>query len=166
MAREKFERVKPHINIGTIGHVDHGKTTLTAAISATLAISTEGKSKKFDEIDSAPEEKARGITINTAHVEYETETRHYAHVDCPGHADYVKNMITGAAQMDGAILVVSAADGPMPQTREHILLAKQVGVPHLVIFLNKADQVDDEELLELVQLEVQELLENYDFPGD
>ena len=166
MAREKFERVKPHINIGTIGHGDHGKTTLTAAISATLAISTEGKSKKFDEIDSAPEEKARGITINTAHVEYETETRHYAHVDCPGHADYVKNMITGAAQMDGAILVVSAADGPMPQTREHILLAKQVGVPHLVIFLNKADQVDDEELLELVELEVQELLENYDFPGD
>ena len=167
MAREKFERVKPHINIGTIGHVDHGKTTLTAAISATLAINSTGKSaKKFDEIDSAPEEKARGITINTAHVEYETETRHYAHVDCPGHADYVKNMITGAAQMDGAILVVSAADGPMPQTREHILLAKQVGVPHLVIFLNKADQVDDEELLELVELEVQELLENYDFPGD
>jgi len=159
MAREKFERVKPHINIGTIGHVDHGKTTLTAAISATLAINSTGKSaKKFDEIDSAPEEKARGITINTAHVEYETETRHYAHVDCPGHADYVKNMITGAAQMDGAILVVSAADGPMPQTREHILLAKQVGVPHLVIFLNKADQVDDEELLELVELEVQELL--------
>jgi elongation factor Tu len=166
MAREKFERSKPHVNIGTIGHVDHGKTTLTAAISATLAIHNEALSKKFDEIDSAPEEKARGITINTAHVEYETETRHYAHVDCPGHADYVKNMITGAAQMDGGILVVSAADGPMPQTREHILLAKQVGVPHLVIFLNKADQVDDEELLELVQLEVQELLENYDFPGD
>lgn len=166
MAREKFERVKPHVNIGTIGHVDHGKTTLTAAISATLAINSEKAAKKFDEIDSAPEEKARGITINTAHVEYETETRHYAHVDCPGHADYVKNMITGAAQMDGAILVVSAADGPMPQTREHILLAKQVGVPHLVIFLNKADQVDDEELLELVELEVQELLENYDFPGD
>jgi len=166
MAREKFERVKPHVNIGTIGHVDHGKTTLTAAISATLAINSEKSAKKFDEIDSAPEEKARGITINTAHVEYETETRHYAHVDCPGHADYVKNMITGAAQMDGAILVVSAADGPMPQTREHILLAKQVGVPHLVIFLNKADQVDDEELLELVELEVQELLENYDFPGD
>ena len=166
MAREKFERSKPHINIGTIGHVDHGKTTLTAAISATLAIHNESTTKKFDEIDSAPEEKARGITINTAHVEYETETRHYAHVDCPGHADYVKNMITGAAQMDGAILVVSAADGPMPQTREHILLAKQVGVPHLVIFLNKADQVDDEELLELVELEVQELLENYDFPGD
>ena len=167
MAREKFERLKPHVNIGTIGHVDHGKTTLTAAISATLAINNSNKSaKKFDEIDSAPEEKARGITINTAHVEYETEKRHYAHVDCPGHADYVKNMITGAAQMDGAILVVSAADGPMPQTREHILLAKQVGVPHLVIFLNKADQVDDEELLELVELEVQELLENYDFPGD
>jgi elongation factor Tu len=167
MARSKFERSKPHINIGTIGHVDHGKTTLTAAISATLSIYNIDKaSKKFDEIDSAPEEKARGITINTAHVEYETETRHYAHVDCPGHADYVKNMITGAAQMDGAILVVSAADGPMPQTREHILLAKQVGVPHLVVFLNKADQVDDEELLELVQLEVQELLESYDFPGD
>jgi elongation factor Tu len=166
MAREKFQRSKPHINIGTIGHVDHGKTTLTAAISATLAIFSESGAKKFDEIDSAPEEKARGITINTAHVEYETENRHYAHVDCPGHADYVKNMITGAAQMDGGILVVSAADGPMPQTREHILLAKQVGVPHLVVFLNKADQVDDEELLELVQLEVQELLENYDFPGD
>ena len=166
MAKEKFDRSKPHCNIGTIGHVDHGKTTLTAAISATLAIYNEELAKKFDEIDSAPEEKARGITINTAHVEYETETRHYAHVDCPGHADYVKNMITGAAQMDGGILVVSAADGPMPQTREHILLAKQVGVPHLVVFLNKADQVDDEELLELVQLEVQELLENYDFPGD
>jgi len=166
MAREKFERSKPHLNIGTIGHVDHGKTTLTAAISATLAIYNEAATKKFDEIDSAPEEKARGITINTAHVEYETANRHYAHVDCPGHADYVKNMITGAAQMDGGILVVSAADGPMPQTREHILLAKQVGVPYLVIFLNKADQVDDEELLELVQLEVQELLESYDFPGD
>jgi len=166
MAREKFERSKPHINIGTIGHVDHGKTTLTAAISATLAIHSEGGGKKFDEIDSAAEEKARGITINTAHVEYETADRHYAHVDCPGHADYVKNMITGAAQMDGGILVVSAADGPMPQTREHILLAKQVGVPYLVVFLNKADQVDDEELLELVQLEVQELLESYDFPGD
>ena len=166
MAREKFERVKPHVNIGTIGHVDHGKTTLTAAISATLAIHNPALAKKMDDIDSAPEEKARGITINTAHVEYETETRHYAHVDCPGHADYVKNMITGAAQMDGGILVVSAADGPMPQTREHILLAKQVGVPHLVVFLNKSDQVDDEELLELVQLEVQELLENYDFPGD
>ena len=166
MAREKFERSKPHINIGTIGHVDHGKTTLTAAISATLAIYNESAAKKLDEIDSAPEEKARGITINTAHVEYETMVRHYAHVDCPGHADYVKNMITGAAQMDGGILVVSAADGPMPQTREHILLAKQVGVPYLVVFLNKADQVDDEELLELVQLEVQELLESYDFPGD
>ena len=166
MAREKFERSKPHINIGTIGHVDHGKTTLTAAISATLAIHNLSATKKFDEIDSAPEEKARGITINTAHVEYETADRHYAHVDCPGHADYVKNMITGAAQMDGGILVVSAADGPMPQTREHILLAKQVGVPYLVVFLNKADQVDDEELLELVQLEVQELLESYDFPGD
>ena len=166
MAREKFDRSKPHINIGTIGHVDHGKTTLTAAISATLAIHNPDATKKFDEIDSAPEEKARGITINTAHVEYETADRHYAHVDCPGHADYVKNMITGAAQMDGGILVVSAADGPMPQTREHILLAKQVGVPYLVVFLNKADQVDDEELLELVQLEVQELLESYDFPGD
>ena len=164
MARDKFERSKPHVNIGTIGHVDHGKTTLTAAISATLSQYT-GKSKKFDEIDSAPEERARGITINTAHVEYETDKRHYAHVDCPGHADYVKNMITGAAQMDGAILVCSAADGPMPQTREHILLAKQVGVPYIVVFLNKADMVDDEELLELVQLEVQELLEKYDFPG-
>jgi len=166
MAKEKFDRSKPHCNIGTIGHVDHGKTTLTAAISATLAIHNLEATKKFDEIDSAPEEKARGITINTAHVEYETADRHYAHVDCPGHADYVKNMITGAAQMDGGILVVSAADGPMPQTREHILLAKQVGVPYLVVFLNKADQVDDEELLELVQLEVQELLESYDFPGD
>jgi elongation factor Tu len=164
MARAKFERLKPHVNIGTIGHVDHGKTTLTAAISATL--SKGGASKKFDEIDSAPEERARGITINTAHVEYETDNRHYAHVDCPGHADYVKNMITGAAQMDGAILVCSAADGPMPQTREHILLAKQVGVPYVVVFLNKADMVDDEELLELVQLEVQELLDKYDFPGD
>ena len=166
MAREKFERTKPHVNIGTIGHVDHGKTTLTAAITMAMSARGGASGKKYDDIDSAPEEKARGITINTAHVEYETETRHYAHVDCPGHADYVKNMITGAAQMDGAILVVSAADGPMPQTREHILLAKQVGVPHLVIFLNKADQVDDEELLELVELEVQELLENYDFPGD
>jgi elongation factor Tu len=165
MARAKFERSKPHVNIGTIGHVDHGKTTLTAAISATLASYT-GVTKKFDEIDSAPEERARGITINTAHIEYETEKRHYAHVDCPGHADYVKNMITGAAQMDGAILVCSAADGPMPQTREHILLAKQVGVPHIVVFLNKADMVDDAELLELVQLEVQELLSKYDFPGD
>jgi len=166
MAREKFERNKPHVNIGTIGHVDHGKTTLTAAISATLAASSETKAKKFDEIDAAPEEKARGITINTAHVEYETDNRHYAHVDCPGHADYVKNMITGAAQMDGAILVVSAADGPMPQTREHILLAKQVGVPNIVVFLNKEDQVDDEELLELVDLEVRELLTQYDFPGE
>jgi len=166
MSKEKFQRNKPHCNIGTIGHVDHGKTTLTAAISATLAIHNADATKKFDEIDSAPEEKARGITINTAHVEYETADRHYAHVDCPVHADYVKNMITGAAQMDGGILVVSAADGPMPQTREHILLAKQVGVPYLVVFLNKADQVDDEELLELVQLEVQELLESYDFPGD
>jgi len=165
MARAKFERSKPHVNIGTIGHVDHGKTTLTAAISATLASYT-GITKKFDEIDSAPEERARGITINTAHIEYETGKRHYAHVDCPGHADYVKNMITGAAQMDGAILVCSAADGPMPQTREHILLAKQVGVPHIVVFLNKADMVDDAELLELVQLEVQELLSKYDFPGD
>jgi elongation factor Tu len=166
MARVKFERKKPHVNIGTIGHVDHGKTTLTAAISATLAGLGNSKLKKFDEIDAAPEEKARGITINTAHVEYETHNRHYAHVDCPGHADYVKNMITGAAQMDGAILVVSAADGPMPQTREHILLAKQVGVPNVVVFLNKEDQVDDEELLELVQLEVRELLAQYDFPGD
>ena len=166
MAREKFERKKTHVNIGTIGHVDHGKTTLTAAISAALAAASNTKAKKFDEIDAAPEEKARGITINTAHVEYETENRHYAHVDCPGHADYVKNMITGAAQMDGAILVVSAADGPMPQTREHILLAKQVGVPNIVVFLNKQDQVDDEELLELVQLEVSELLVKYDFPGN
>nr|YP_009297489.1 elongation factor Tu [Erythrotrichia carnea]AOM66832.1 elongation factor Tu [Erythrotrichia carnea] len=166
MARAKFERKKPHVNIGTIGHVDHGKTTLTAAISATLSKMSEISLKKFDEIDAAPEEKARGITINTAHVEYETENRHYAHVDCPGHADYVKNMITGAAQMDGAILVVSAADGPMPQTREHILLAKQVGVPNIVVFLNKEDQVDDEELLELVDIEVRELLSQYDFPGE
>nr|YP_009315408.1 Translation elongation factor Tu [Yamadaella caenomyce]SCW23863.1 Translation elongation factor Tu [Yamadaella caenomyce] len=166
MARTKFERKKPHVNIGTIGHVDHGKTTLTAAISATLAVTGSTQLKKFDEIDAAPEEKARGITINTAHVEYETDNRHYAHVDCPGHADYVKNMITGAAQMDGAILVVSAADGPMPQTREHILLAKQVGVPNIVVFLNKEDQVDDEELIELVELEVRELLTQYDFPGD
>ena len=164
MAREKFDRKKVHVNIGPIGHVDHGKTTLTAAISSALS-SVTGVSKQFDEIDSAPEERARGITINTAHVEYETENRHYAHVDCPGHADYVKNMITGAAQMDGAILVCSAADGPMPQTREHILLAKQVGVPYIIVFLNKADMVDDEELLELVQLEVQELLDKYDFPG-
>jgi elongation factor Tu len=166
MAREKFERIKPHINIGTIGHVDHGKTTLTAAITMVLAFGSGGIAKKYDEIDAAPEERARGITINTAHVEYETEVRHYAHVDCPGHADYVKNMITGAAQMDGAILVCSAADGPMPQTREHILLSKQVGVPHIVVFLNKEDQVDDEELLELVELEVRELLSKYDFPGD
>jgi elongation factor Tu len=167
MAREKFDRKKPHINIGTIGHVDHGKTTLTAAITATLSLeNTSIISKDYEDIDAAPEEKARGITINTAHVEYETQNRHYAHVDCPGHADYVKNMITGAAQMDGAILVVSAADGPMPQTREHILLAKQVGVPHSVVFLNKEDQVDDEELLGLVELEVRELLGNYDFPGD
>ena len=166
MARERFERTKPHVNIGTIGHVDHGKTTLTAAITATLALNGESTAKAYDEIDGAPEERARGITINTAHVEYQTETRHYAHVDCPGHADYVKNMITGAAQMDGAILVVSAADGPMPQTREHILLSKQVGVPDIVVFLNKQDQVDDEELLELVELEVRELLSAYDFPGD
>ena len=167
MAREKFERTKPHVNIGTIGHVDHGKTTLTAAITATLALGNESiVAKDYNEIDAAPEERARGITINTAHVEYETETRHYAHVDCPGHADYVKNMITGAAQMDGAILVVSAADGPMPQTREHILLSKQVGVPDIVVFLNKEDQVDDAELLELVELEVRELLSSYDFPGD
>jgi elongation factor Tu len=166
MARAKFERNKPHVNIGTIGHVDHGKTTLTAAITMTLAANGQAAAKKYDEIDAAPEEKARGITINTAHVEYETDARHYAHVDCPGHADYVKNMITGAAQMDGAILVVSAADGPMPQTREHILLARQVGVPRLVVFLNKKDMVDDEELLELVELEVRELLSSYDFPGD
>ena len=166
MARAKFERNKPHVNIGTIGHVDHGKTTLTAAITLALAAQGSAEAKKYEDIDAAPEEKARGITINTAHVEYETEERHYAHVDCPGHADYVKNMITGAAQMDGAILVVSAADGPMPQTREHILLAKQVGVPSLVVFLNKEDQVDDEELLELVELEVQELLSEYDFPGE
>jgi len=165
MAREKFQRKKPHINIGTIGHVDHGKTTLTAAITMALA-SWGGKGRKYADIDSAPEEKARGITINTAHVEYETETRHYAHVDCPGHADYVKNMITGAAQMDGAILVVSGADGPMPQTKEHILLAKQVGVPNIVVFLNKEDQVDDEELLQLVDLEVRETLDSYEFPGD
>lgn len=166
MARSKFERSKPHVNIGTIGHVDHGKTTLTAAITMTLAARGGGQGKKYDEIDSSPEEKARGITINTAHVEYETEKRHYAHVDCPGHADYVKNMITGAAQMDGAILVVSGADGPMPQTKEHILLAKQVGVPNVVVFLNKEDQVDDKELLELVELEVRETLDKYEFPGD
>ncbi len=166
MARAKFERNKPHVNIGTIGHVDHGKTTLTAAITMTLSALGQSAQKKYDDIDNAPEEKARGITINTSHVEYETDGRHYAHVDCPGHADYVKNMITGAAQMDGAILVVSAADGPMPQTREHILLAKQVGVPSLVVFLNKQDMVDDDELLELVELEVRELLSDYDFPGD
>jgi elongation factor Tu len=166
MAREKFERTKPHVNIGTIGHVDHGKTTLTAAITMALAAASGGKGRKYDDIDSAPEEKARGITINTAHVEYETDKRHYAHVDCPGHADYVKNMITGAAQMDGAILVVSGADGPMPQTKEHILLAKQVGVPNIVVFLNKEDQVDDAELIELVELEVRETLDNYEFPGD
>jgi elongation factor Tu len=167
MAKEKFERNKPHLNIGTIGHIDHGKTTLTAAITKVLAESGTGsQATNFDEIDKAPEEKARGITINSAHVEYETANRHYAHVDCPGHADYVKNMITGAAQMDGAILVVSAADGPMPQTREHILLARQVGVPYIVVFLNKADTVDDEELLDLVELEVRELLSRYEFPGD
>tara|TARA_A200000113_G_scaffold29410_1_gene24506 strand:- start:636 stop:1826 length:1191 start_codon:yes stop_codon:yes gene_type:complete len=166
MAKEKFERTKPHVNIGTIGHVDHGKTTLTAAITKTLSETGGATSIAYDEIDKAPEEKERGITINTAHVEYETEGRHYAHVDCPGHADYVKNMITGAAQMDGGILVVSAADGPMPQTREHILLARQVGVPALVVFLNKVDQVDDPELLELVEMEVRELLSKYEFPGD
>jgi elongation factor Tu len=166
MARAKFERKKPHVNIGTIGHVDHGKTTLTAAITMTLAARGGASGKRYDEIDSAPEERARGITINTAHVEYETENRHYAHVDCPGHADYVKNMITGAAQMDGAILVVSGADGPMPQTKEHILLAKQVGVPNIVVFLNKEDQVDDAELLELVELEVRETLDKYEYPGD
>ena len=166
MAREKFERKKPHVNIGTIGHVDHGKTTLTAAITMAMASRGNAQGKKYDDIDSSPEEKARGITINTAHVEYETEKRHYAHVDCPGHADYVKNMITGAAQMDGAILVVSGADGPMPQTKEHILLAKQVGVPNVVVFLNKEDQVDDAELLELVELEVRDTLSTYEFPGD
>ena len=166
MARAKFERNKDHANIGTVGHVDHGKTTLTAAITLALAATGGAKARNYEDIDAAPEEKARGITINTAHVEYETENRHYAHVDCPGHADYVKNMITGAAQMDGGILVVSAADGPMPQTREHILLAKQVGVPSLVVFMNKEDQVDDEELLELVELEIRELLSEYDFPGD
>ena len=162
----KFERTKPHVNVGTIGHVDHGKTTLTAAITTVLSTKFGGEAKGYDQIDAAPEEKARGITINTAHVEYETESRHYAHVDCPGHADYVKNMITGAAQMDGAILVVSAADGPMPQTREHILLSRQVGVPYIIVFLNKADMVDDAELLELVEMEVRELLSKYDFPGD
>ena len=167
MAKEVYQRTKPHVNIGTIGHVDHGKTTLTAAITMVLAKEREGGSvAKYDEIDKAPEERERGITINTAHVEYETDKRHYAHVDCPGHADYVKNMITGAAQMDGAILVVSAADGPMPQTREHILLARQVGVNYIVVFMNKTDQVDDEELLELVEMEIRELLNEYDFPGD
>ena len=166
MAKSKFERNKPHVNVGTIGHVDHGKTTLTAAIATVLSKQFGGEAKGYDQIDAAPEEKARGITINTAHVEYETETRHYAHVDCPGHADYVKNMITGAAQMDGAILVCSAADGPMPQTREHILLARQVGVPYIVVYLNKCDMVDDEELLELVEMEVRELLSKYEFPGD
>ena len=166
MAKGKFERTKPHVNIGTIGHVDHGKTTLTAAITMVLAQQGQAEATKYDEIDKAPEEKERGITINTAHVEYETDTRHYAHVDCPGHADYVKNMITGAAQMDGAILVVSAADGPMPQTREHILLARQVGVPYIVVFMNKVDMVDDEELLELVEMEIRDLLSSYEFPGD
>jgi elongation factor Tu len=166
MAKEKFERTKPHVNIGTIGHVDHGKTTLTAAITKTLAAKGLADFTPFDDIDKAPEEKARGITINTAHVEYQSENRHYAHVDCPGHADYVKNMITGAAQMDGAVLVVSAADGPMPQTREHILLARQVGVPYIIVYMNKVDQVDDEELLDLVELEVRELLSEYEFPGD
>jgi elongation factor Tu len=166
MAKEKFERNKPHVNIGTIGHVDHGKTTLTAAITMVLAAGGHAQAMKYDEIDKAPEEKARGITINTAHVEYETDTRHYAHVDCPGHADYVKNMITGAAQMDGAILLVSAPDGPMPQTREHILLARQVGVPYIVVFMNKVDLMDDEELLELVEMEIRDLLSSYDFPGD
>jgi elongation factor Tu len=166
MAKGKFERTKPHVNVGTIGHVDHGKTTLTAAITTVLSRAFGGEAKAYDQIDAAPEEKARGITINTAHVEYETKARHYAHVDCPGHADYVKNMITGAAQMDGAILVCSAADGPMPQTREHILLARQVGVPYIVVFLNKCDMVDDAELLELVEMEVRELLDKYDFPGD
>ena len=166
MAKAKFERTKPHVNIGTIGHVDHGKTTLTAAITMTLSQQGNAQAMRYDEIDKAPEEKARGITINTAHVEYETKARHYAHVDCPGHADYVKNMITGAAQMDGAILVVSAADGPMPQTREHILLARQVGVPYIIVFMNKCDMVDDAELLELVEMEVRELLDKYEFPGD
>ena len=166
MAKGKFQRTKPHVNVGTIGHVDHGKTTLTAALTLVLAAKYGGEVKKYDDIDNAPEEKARGITINTAHVEYETAKRHYAHVDCPGHADYVKNMITGAAQMDGAILVVSAADGPMPQTREHILLARQVGVPYVIVYMNKCDMVDDAELLELVELEVRELLSKYEFPGD
>ncbi|MGN0441447.1 MAG: GTP-binding protein, partial [Acutalibacteraceae bacterium] len=166
MAKEKFERNKPHINIGTIGHVDHGKTTLTAAITKVLNLEGKASFEDYANIDKAPEERERGITINTAHVEYETDNRHYAHVDCPGHADYVKNMITGAAQMDGAILVVSAADGPMPQTREHILLSRQVGVPYIVVFMNKTDQVDDEELLDLVEMEIRELLDEYEFPGD
>ena len=166
MAKEKFERTKPHLNVGTIGHVDHGKTTLTAALTTILSSEYGGEARNYEQIDNAPEEKARGITINTSHVEYETANRHYAHVDCPGHADYVKNMITGAAQMDAAILVVSAADGPMPQTREHILLARQVGVPRIVVYMNKADMVDDAELLELVEMEVRELLSKYDFPGD
>ncbi|VAX12849.1 Translation elongation factor Tu, partial [hydrothermal vent metagenome] len=166
MSKEKFERTKPHVNVGTIGHVDHGKTTLTAAITKVMAEKHGGEFKDYANIDSAPEERARGITIATAHVEYESDKRHYAHVDCPGHADYVKNMITGAAQMDGAILVVSAADGPMPQTREHILLSRQVGVPYILVYMNKADMVDDEELLELVEMEIRELLDSYEFPGD
>src|SRR6187401_3593062 len=166
MSKEKFERNKPHVNVGTIGHIDHGKTTLTAAITKVLAEKIGGQAKSFEEIDNAPEEKERGITINTSHAEYESEKRHYAHVDCPGHADFVKNMITGAAQMDGAILVVSAADGPMPQTREHVLLARQVGVPHIVVFLNKIDLVDDPELLDLVEMEIRDLLNKYGFPGD
>ncbi|WP_459871977.1 GTP-binding protein, partial [Endothiovibrio diazotrophicus] len=166
MSKEKFERTKPHVNVGTIGHVDHGKTTLTAALTKVMAEKHGGEFKAYDQIDGAPEERARGITIATAHVEYESDSRHYAHVDCPGHADYVKNMITGAAQMDGAILVCSAADGPMPQTREHILLARQVGVPYIVVYMNKADMVDDEELLELVEMEIRDLLSSYQFPGD
>ena len=166
MAKAKFDRSKPHVNVGTIGHVDHGKTTLTAAITMVMACKGQAAKMRYDEIDKAPEEKARGITINTAHVEYQTDTRHYAHVDCPGHADYVKNMITGAAQMDGAILVVASTDGPMPQTREHILLARQVGVPYIAVFMNKTDQVDDPELLELVEMEIRELLSSYGFPGD
>ena len=166
MSKSRYERVKPHVNVGTIGHVDHGKTTLTAALTTILSKKYGGQARAYDQIDNAPEEKARGITINTSHVEYETEKRHYAHVDCPGHVDYVKNMITGAAQMDGAILVVSAADGPMPQTREHILLGRQVGVPYILVYMNKCDQVDDEELLELVEMEVRDLLSSYEFPGD
>ena len=166
MAKQKFDRSKPHVNIGTIGHVDHGKTTLTAAIATRLATVTGGTAKSYAEIDSAPEEKARGITINTAHIEYETEARHYAHVDCPGHADYIKNMITGAAQMDGAILVVAATDGPMPQTKEHILLARQVGVPYIIVFLNKCDMVEDEELIELAEMDIRDILNSYEFPGD